>query len=422
MRIRLLLSLVVRSAWNRRFGLLLTVASIALSTFLLLGIERLRLDTRDSFASAVSGTDLVVGARTSPVPLVLSTLFHIGAPQANMQWTSVQALARHPAVEWVAPVSLGDSVDGQTVLGITDSFLAHFRHGDRQPLVAAQGAPSLELFDAVLGAEAARRLSAAPGSALTLHHGDDEGLGADHADKPFTVRAVLKPTGTPVDRSVLVGLSSLEALHLDWQAGVPMPGVSIPAGQVRKFDLQPKQVSGALVGLKSRAAVFLVQRWINSYPDEALTAVLPSTAMDQVWSIVGLFERVLQLMSAVVAFVGLAGLVAVLSTSLDQRRRELAILRAVGASPRHVLVLLLVEGALVTGTGVIVGSAILSFVQAIAAPWLQAAVGLQLMPLNVSLTQFGLALALLAVGTASSLVPAWRAYRLSLADGLSVRV
>jgi putative ABC transport system permease protein len=422
MRIRLLLSLVVRSAWNRRFGLLLTVASIALSTFLLLGIERLRLDTRDSFASAVSGTDLVVGARTSPVPLVLSTLFHIGAPQANMQWTSVQALARHPAVEWVAPVSLGDSVDGQTVLGITDSFLAHYRHGDRQPLVAAQGDPSLELFDAVLGAEAARRLSAAPGSALTLRHGDDEGLGADHADKPFTVRAVLKPTGTPVDRSVLVGLSSLEALHLDWQAGVTMPGVSIPAGQVRKFDLQPKQVSGALVGLKSRAAVFLVQRWINSYLDEALTAVLPSTAMDQVWSIVGLFERVLQLMSAVVAFVGLAGLVAVLSTSLDQRRRELAILRAVGASPRHVLVLLLVEGALVTGTGVIVGSAILSFVQAIAAPWLQAAVGLQLMPLNVSLTQFGLALALLAVGTASSLVPAWRAYRLSLADGLSVRV
>jgi len=233
---------------------------------------------------------------------------------------------------------------------------------------------------------------------------------------------VLKPTGTPVDRCVLIGLSSVEALHLDWQAGVPMPGVTIPAGQVRKFDLQPKQVSGALVGLKTRAAVFLVQRWINGYSGEALTAVLPGTAMDQVWSIVGLFERVLQLMSAVVAFVGLAGLVAVLSTSLDQRRRELAILRAVGASPRHVLLLLLVEGASVTGTGVIVGTALLSLVQAMAAPWLQAAVGLQLMPLNVSLTQFGLALALLAVGTASSLVPAWRAYRLSLADGLSVRV
>lgn len=106
---RTLVTIAWKSAWNRRFTLALTVLSIALSTFLLLGVERIRTELRDNFSASVSGTDLIVGARTGSSQLLLYSVFRIGAATNNMQWQSVQALAAHPGVDWVVPLSLGDS-------------------------------------------------------------------------------------------------------------------------------------------------------------------------------------------------------------------------------------------------------------------------------------------------------------------------
>jgi putative ABC transport system permease protein len=410
-----------RSAWNRRLTLALTVLSIALSTFLLLGVERIRTEMRENFASSVSGTDLIVGARTGSTQLLLYSVFRIGAATNNIQWKSVQALAAHPGVSWVVPLSLGDSHRGFAVLATTPEYFEHFRYGDRQPLRLREGKPFSELFDAVIGAEVADRLSYRVGQKITLAHGSGE-LVAEHADKPFTVVGILARTGTPVDRTVHIGLGAMEAIHLEWAGGAPMPGVKIPADQVRKFDLTPKNVTAALVGLKNRAAVFAVQRWVSTYSGEPLMAILPGVALDELWSVIGIGENALLLMSGLVALVSLAGLVSVVMAGLNERRRELAVLRAVGANLRHVLTLLALEGGMVTLLGVAVGMALAALGIAVLSPWLQSRFGLALALSEPTLNEWLLLASLIAAGWLASLLPGIRAYRLSLADGLSPRI
>ena len=423
-----MLSLALRSAWNRRGTLALVVLSVALSTWLLLGFERLRTDVRESFSQAVSGTDLVVGARTGSVQLMLYAVFRTGGATNNVRMDSLAAIARHRAVDWLVPLSLGDSHRGYSVLGTTAAYFTRFLYGDREPLALAQGQAfdgSLDhLYDAVLGAEVASALGYKLGQRITLSHGAGAavgGLAAEHADKPFTIVGILARTGTPVDRTVHVSLQAIEAIHLDWAGGAPMPGMKIAPEQARKFDLQPKQVTAALVGLKSRAAVFAVQRHVADYTGEPLMAVLPGVALDELWDVVGVGERALLGMSVMVGVVSLAGLIAVVLAGLNERRRELAVLRAVGAAPRHVLMLLASEGMLVTligaGLGVLATAALIVG----AGPWIQTQFGITLKLSAPTLAQWILLGSVLLAGLLASLVPGWRAYRLSLADGLSPR-
>ena len=420
-----LLHIALRSALNRRGTLALVVLSIALATALLLGLERLRTDIRSSFSQSVSGTDLVVGARTSPVQLMLYAVFRVGGATHNIRVDSLRAVAEHRAVAWVVPLSLGDSHRGRPVLGTTPAYFEHFAYGDRQPLVLAQGrvfAGTLDgLYEAVIGAELAQALGYRLGQRITLAHGSAEVLAQDHADKPFTVVGVLARTGTPVDRTVHVSLQAIEAIHLDWSAGAPLPGMKIAPEFARKFDLEPKQVTAALVGLKNRVAVFNVQRFVAGYEGEALLAVLPGVALDELWSVVGPGEQALLAISGLVAVVSLASLVAVVLAGLNERRRELAVLRAVGAGPRHVLWLLATEGALVTLAGALIGAAAAALAVVLAGPALQRQFGITLLPGAPTAAQWGLFGAVLVAGMLASLVPGWRAYRLSLADGLSPR-
>jgi putative ABC transport system permease protein len=419
---RALLGLAVRSAWNRRFVLSLVVLSIALSTFLLLGVERIRSDVRENFSQSLSGTDLIVGARTGSVQLLLYSVFRIGNATNNIRWSSVEALAKHRAVAWVVPISLGDTHRGFSVVGTSAAYFDRFRHGAGQSLQLAGGRRFEAVFDAVLGAEVAARLGYRVGDRIVLSHGDGAFAANEHADKPFTVAGILKRTGTPVDRSVHISLEAMEALHLDWMAGSPLPGAAVAADQVSRYDLTPQNVTAALVGLKSRAAVFAVQRHVSEFEGEPLMAVLPGVALDELWDVVGAGERALAALSALVAAVSFFGLIAVILAGLNERRRELAILRAVGAGPRQVLGLLAMEGAMVTIAGV-------------AAGWLASVLAVLLLG-GVFESRFGIALqlraplaretwllcGLLAAGWLASLVPGYRAYRLSLADGLSPRV
>jgi putative ABC transport system permease protein len=426
-----LLQIAIRSALNRRGTLALVVLSIALGTALLLGLERLRSDIRSSFTAAVSGTDLVVGARTGPVQLMLSAVFHIGSISNTISMDSVRAVAAHRAVDWVVPIALGDGHRGRPVVGTTPDYFRHFAYGDRQPLVMAQGrafSGTLDgLYETVVGAEVAASQTYRLGRKMVFHHGLDvlpEGIPDQHGDKPFTVVGILAPTGTPVDRTVLVSLPALSAIHLDWAGGAPLPasaGLKIAPELARKFDLEPKQVTAALVGLKNRAAVFNVQRFVADYPAEPLMAVLPAVALDELWTVVALSERALLAVSGLVALVSLASLVAVVLAGLNERRRELAVLRAVGAGPRQVLLLLALEGGLVTLTGAVLGALGAGAAVWLAGPWAQRQLGITLQAGAPTAAQWGLFAAVLAAGILASLVPGWRAYRLSLADGLSPR-
>lgn len=418
---RHLAAMAARSAWNRRLALGMTLVAVAASVALLLGVERVREGARQGFSQSVSGIDLVVGPRTSPTQVILYAVFRMGDPMAGMRWSSYEGVARHPAVAWTVPLSLGDSHHGFPVLATTRDYFSRFRYGESRPLAIASGRAFESTFEAVVGSEVAARLGYRAGSSILITHGmGDSGL-AEHADKPFAVTGVLAPTGTPVDRTVHIGLDGLEAIHLDWQGGAPMPGMRIPADQVRKFDLQPKTITAMLVGLESRAAVFAVQRFVNEYPPEALVGVLPGVALDELWETLETGQRALLAVSALVVVVGLLGLVAVILASLGERRRELAILRSVGASPSDVLVLLTLEGLWVMLSGVLLGLALLYLATALLAPLAQAHYGIAVAARLVQAGELRLLGAVIAAGVVASLLPGLRAYRLSLGDGLSPR-
>ncbi len=417
-----LLGLASRSAWNRRYNLLLMVVAIALSTALLVGVERIRHAIRAGFSQSVSGTDLVVGARGSPIQLMLYTVFRLGSATNNMSWDSARRIASDPLVSWTIPISLGDSHRGFPVLSTSQDYFLHFRYGERRLLEMAQGRKFEALFDTVLGADVARQLHYRLGDRIVLSHGDAVGPMADqlqHADKPFVVTGILAPTGTPVDRTVHISLAAMEAIHLDWQAGVPIPGMSIPPEFVRKFDLTPKSITGLLVGLKLRSRVFTLQREIADDSREPLMAVLPGVALDQLWDLVSLGEKGMLLMSALVVVVGLAGLVSSILAALGERRRELAILRAVGARPMDILVLLTAEGCCLMLAGAVTGYLLLTALSAAMSPWLQASLGLALPITWPQAGELPLLSAIVAAGAVASLLPGWRAYRISLSDGLT---
>lgn len=407
------------SAWHRRFVLSITLASVALSAFLLASIEQIRADVREGFSQSVSGTDLIVGPRTGSTQLLLYSVFRIGQPTNNMRWDSVEALAGHRAVRWVVPISLGDSHRGFPVVGTSTAYFEHMRYGDDQALVLAQGRRFDKLFDAVIGSEVARQLGYHVGTPIVLSHGDGAFDANDHADKPFKVVGILAPTGTPVDRSVHISLQAMQALHVDWVGGAPMPGIHVGIDQLTPELLRPTEVTAVLVGLKSRTAVFAVQRWLAEYDKEPLMAILPGVALDELWQVVGSAEKALLAITLLVAVVSFSGLVATMLAGLSERRRELAILRAVGASPRTVLALLLVEGTTLSALGVLLGwlaswAVLLAGQDAAQARW-----GLHVHAGWPTPNQALLMLGLMAAGLLASVLPAWRAYRLSLADGLS---
>jgi len=417
-----LFPLAAKSAWNRRYTLGLMLLAIALSSAMLLGIERVRHEVRDGFTQSVSGTDLVVGARTSPVQLMLYAIFRIGGATNNMGWDSALKLAKNPAVAWTIPLSLGDSHRGFPVLATNFDYFRHFHYGDGQALQMAEGREFADVFETVIGAEVAQRLHYRVGDHIVLSHGMGSMHLTDHADKPFVITGILARTGTPVDRTVHIGLDAMEAIHLDWEGGAPMPGLTIKAAQVKKFNLTPKTITAVLVGLKNRAAVFRVQRDIGDDSSEPLMAVLPGVALDELWQVVGVGENALLVVSGMVVIVGLAGLVSAILASLGERRRELAVLRSVGARPFDIFLLLALEGLAVMLAGVILGVILLTLALLALGPFLSAQFGVTLHPALPAAGELTLLLWTILAGFVASLLPGLRAYRLSLADGLTPRL
>lgn len=419
-----LLRLALASLNNRRFTALLTVFAIALSVCLLLAVERIRTETRASFASTISGTDLIVGARSGSVNLLLYSVFRIGNATNNIRWDSYQQLAGHPQVKWAIPLSLGDSHRGYRVLGTSPAYFEHYRYGRQQPLQLAEGrAFADDPFEVVLGAEVAQSLGYRLDAQVVLAHGVAKVSLVQHDDKPFRVVGILRRTGTPVDRTLHINLAGVEALHVDWRGGVPARGAGrVSAEQARTLDLQPQQITAVLLGLNSRIATFALQREINQYRGEPLLAVLPGVALQELWSLMGTAEQALFVVSLFVVLTGLIGMLTAILTSLNERRREMAILRSVGARPWHIAGLLVIEAFALALAGAALGVTLLYVSIAVAQAPLQQFYGLYLPFGWPSGYEWRLLGAILLAAVLMGAVPAWRAYRQSLADGLSIRV
>ncbi|UAW98107.1 ABC transporter permease [Halopseudomonas nanhaiensis] len=418
-----LLRLSFKSLANRRFTALLTVLAIALSVALLLGVERIRTEARASFANTISGTDLIVGARSGSVQLLLYSVFRIGNATNNISWNSYQHMASHPRVDWAIPVSLGDSHRGFKVMGTDTGYFDHFRHGKQQALALSEGVVFDDLYDAVIGADVARDLGYGVGDEIVLAHGTGSVSFIDHADKPFRISGILARTGTPVDRTVHISLEGMQAIHLGWNGGTPARGPNrISADQARQVDLTPTSITAVLLGLDSRIATFAVQRDVNQYRGEPLQAILPGVALQELWSLLGTAEKALLLVSGCVVLTGLIGMLTAVLAGLNERRREMAILRSVGARPLHVFGLLLSEALALALTGIGCGLMILYAVLWLARPWLLTHYGLFIAIQPPAPTEWRLLGGILLASVLIGCIPAWRAYRMSLTDGLSIRI
>lgn len=416
-------TLAVKSLLNRRFSAGLSILAIALSVMLFAGVEKLRQGARASFEQTISGADLVVGARSSPVNLMLYAVFRIGDPTNNITWESYQDIAGRSEVAWTAPLSLGDNHRGFRVVGTTTDLFEHYRYGRDNRLEFAAGGPFVDLFDAVIGADVARALDYELGDPMVVAHGLGATSFMEHDDKPFRVAGVLKPTGTPVDRSVHVSLEGLEAIHIGWESGAPSPAArALSADQVRAMELQPKTITAFLVGLNRRIDVLNLQRAINTYEQEPMLAVIPGVALSQLWEVVGVAERALKTVSFFVIVVGLVGVLTTILTSLNERRREMAILRSVGAKPRDIFTLLVSEAVFMAFVGALLGLGALYGALVLTAPWIEARYGVSVLVSGPG--QFDALVVAGVTGAAFLLgaIPAWRAFRQTLADGMTVRI
>lgn len=426
-----LLHLAWRSLRNRRFTVLLTIATIAISVSLLIGVERLRTETRASFLRSVAGTDLIVGARAHPVQLLLYSVFRLGDASNNVGWETYRKLATHPLVAWAVPISLGDSHRGFRVIGTTSEYFRRVGFaGDRRLEFAAgrafddrpsgDGGVRLDgLFEAVVGADVAQKLGYAPGARIVLAHGTARVNIQQHDDRPFTVVGVLRRTGTAADQGVYVSLPAIEAIHLNWRSGTRIAR-GVDDARLARAQLQPRTITAAFLGLRSRMAVFSLQRTISDYPDEALTAILPGVALQQLWSLLGTVERALLIAAACVVAAGLMVLLTTILATLNERRREMAILRSVGAGPRHVFALLLLEAAALAAAGAVLGLLLAHLGLRALAPWLQSRYGLYLAPGAPGVEAFKLMAVVAAAGVLVGLLPALLAYRRSVQDGMTV--
>lgn len=419
------MSITLKLAWksllNRKTTALLTILTVAISVILLMGVERIRTQAKSSFANTISGTDLIVGGRSGQVNLLLYSVFRIGNATNNIDWKSFEEFSNHRSVAWAIPISLGDSHRGFRVMGTNHSYFEHYQYGQKQHLSLAKGEEFDGLFETVIGSDVAKSLGYDIGTEIIIAHGISDVGFSRHDNTPFKVVGILAPTGTPVDKTVHVSLEAIEAIHVGWESGANL-GNEPSKEQLLQMDFQPKQITAMLIGLKSKIQTFALQRQINTYKQEPLSAILPGVALHELWGMMSVAETALLIVSVFVVVAGLMGMLSSLLTSLQERRREMAILRAMGARPRHVFTLLVSEATVLTSIGIVCGIGGMYAMLAIAAPIITANYGINIALSGITSHEWMLLGFVQLAGVIIGFFPALRAYRQSLSDGMTIRI
>ncbi|MDS1311137.1 ABC transporter permease [Marinobacter xiaoshiensis] len=417
MKIHLALSLASASLWHRRKVLALVCLTLTLSVTLLLGIQYLRTEVKQSFTSTISDTDLIIGARSGQLNLLMYTVFHIGDATNNIRWSTFQDLEQDTRIDWLIPISLGDSYNGFRVVGTDKGFAEHFRFGRGQPLNLAGGQWFDGIFDVVLGAGVARTLNHGLGDKIILSHGGGRTSFSNHKDTPFTVTGILEATGTPVDQAVYISLQGMEAIHVGWESGVAIPGRTLTPEKAQNRDFTPKTITAVFAGLDRKILTFRVQRDLNQYAGEPLSAILPGVALSELWRLMSQFEQALLGITGFVVVTSLIGLIAVLLTLQTQRAHEIAILRATGASPGLIASLYLIECLALALVACVISLALGALAISMFGPWLLTNYGIQLQLRPLTFEEWSLLISVPLAALLVALIPAFSAWRQSRSQG-----
>ncbi len=416
----MLLKLTFNSLYARLLTVGMTVFAISLSLMLYMSVEKLRTSAYTSFTDTISQTDLIVGARTSSVQLLLYSVFRIGNATNNITWESYEDVINKKEVAWSVPISLGDSHKGFRVMGTNSEFFKRYKFRGGQSIELEEGNKLDDLYDVIIGAGVAEKLNYSVGTPLIVSHGLQSF--SDHDDQPFKVSGILAKTGTPVDNTVIVSLEAIEAIHVDWSTGAKIPGQITPVEEIRQMDLSPKNITAALIGVNSKLQIFQLQRWINEYPEESLSSILPGVALQELWRIVGVIENLLLGISVTVIFTTLIGMTAIIFSSLNERRREMAIWRAMGASPKVVIGLLMLEAFIISVMSIIVSTVMLFLTLYVLQPWIDNTYGILVNIEMLAVKDIYIFMLFIIAASLVSLIPAIRAYWFSINDGMTIKI
>jgi putative ABC transport system permease protein len=457
-----LLNLAISSIRYRRSTIFLSVFSIALSVMLLLGIERIRSSVEESFTSTISGTDLIVGAPTGNISLLLSTVFHIGNASQNVTWETYRKVSGLPQVAWTIPISLGDSHKGYPVIGTTPAIFRYYKYSANLPLLARYGQTDITGMSCVIGSQVAEQLGYSIENNIKLTHGMGSEDFITHEDDPFKIAGILAPTGTPIDNSILISLQSLDRIHDEFYQ-YDDENTDVFGGFDFKRDRRAEEpeahdhdhhehgdehdhdheeheghdhghehdhdnfhgeagsITGFFLGVKNKSDILGLQRTINENKEEPLLAILPVVTLLELWNIISPIERILLIISLLVLIVSLGSVLTSIISSLNQRRREMAVLRSVGAHPGYIFGLIIIESAGIVLFGMLLGIALLILGLFFTKPILAENFGIILEIGQFTQGELYILLAVLVSGILVGIIPAIRSYNRTLSDGLTIK-
>lgn len=411
----MLLSIAWQSIVSRRQTVILTFLSLVVSMSVLISVEHIRAQAKESFNRTISGVDLIVGAPSGDLNLLLYSVFRMGSSTNNIRYDSFNMLKSHESVEWAIPISLGDSHRGFRVMGTNTDYFRYFKFGNERALTLAEGDIFDSPFDAVIGADVARSLHYKKGDKIVIAHG----LGAisfvNHDQAPFTISGILEPTGTSVDKTVHLSLAAIEAIHLpakQLQNLVNNPDAQLPL---------PKSITSVMLGLSNKFATFTLQRQINNYQVDRLMAVLPGIAMAKLWELMAGVENILQIIGYLVLLASLFGLATMLLATMNERQKEIAVLRVLGASPRLIVSLVILEALIISILALFFSLAIVTLSLTFLDSWLAAEYGLFLSPNVLSADLLILSSIIMGATLITALIPGLEAYKKVLHSQLSGR-
>jgi len=414
----MLIKLAIKSLRDRKGSVILSIIAMSVSVLVLLGVEHIRYQTKESFANTVSGTDLIVGARTGSLNLLLYSVFKIGNPTNNISWRSFEKIARNPRVKWAVPLSLGDSHKGFRVLGTDHTYFQHFSYGNQHSLLFAKGKAFDNVFDVVLGSQVADKIGYKLGDKLVLAHGIAKTSFSLHTDKPFTIVGILAPTGTPVDQTLHVGLQGIEAIHFNGKEISSPQTAEMEKGyhqhkQPKFAHLQPESITALMLGLKSKMSTFRIQREINNDTQEPLLAILPGVALSELWQMMRILENTLFLISILVFISASLSVSAMLLSSIKQRTREIQLLRVIGAPPLFLFLLIELEALLIAMISCALGATILMISLFFAQNFLASYFSLQISINIFSLNTLIIVIAMLCTSILVATIPSITGYKQS---------
>jgi len=450
--------IIFNNARQRPLSTLLTSLSVSVGVALIIVILSIRQTAWQRFSLGYSGFDLVVGAKGSPLQLVLNAMFNLDASPGNIPWSLYEKLAKDPRVKLATPFAVGDSYEGFRIVATTDAYLSQFEPRLNQPYELENGRifrfsekavkeamreaaergklgesgkknhdhneehhhAEQEACEAVIGATVAQETGLKVGSTFVATHGVRESDdAAKHEHSPWTVVGALKPTGTPADRTIYINLDSF--YHIEGhviEESKPLEGGEQNPKTKDKVALTVGQISALGLKLKAPFARFALRKQINE--TEVAQAAFPTEEIRKLMSIVGNVDRILLAQAVLIVFVAAIGTSLALFNSMNDRRRDIAVMRALGARRKTIFAIVVGEAMLISMMGMAMGLGLGHGTVALASPFVEAAApGFSLDAWTFQVFEIFVFAGVLIVGILAGLGPGVLAYRANVARGLT---